>query len=145
MEKTIDVWYIAPGPSTDDDPLAAKYQDNPVRTLVPAVLFLKTNKLVVKNTTIEDPVEGDSIGNWRRRDGVRRSVILNCFNQLKSLRNDPVVGQQVSIFLNILNPNTRESLLESSINTLADTNDTAVARRNALEVVKLLLIQELSD
>lgn len=145
MEKNIDVWYIAPGPSTENDPLGSINQENPVRTLVPASYFPESKKLVVKNVIIEDPTEGDNIGNWKRKDGIKRSIILSSLQQLRSLRTDPTVGAQIQTFLGILNPNTRENLLTTSMATLADTNSSPAVRRNALEVVKLLLIQELSE
>ncbi len=145
MEKNIDVWYIAPGPSTENDPLGSMNQETPIRTLVSASYFPKSKKLVVKNIIIEDPVEGDSIGNWKRKDGIKRSVILSSIQELRSLKTDPTVGAQIQTFLDILNPNNRENLLTTSITTLADTNNSPAVRRNALEVVKLLLIQELSE
>lgn len=143
LVNSMKVIYIAHGPSTEDDPLGALYRSNPVRTEVEAEYFPDLNILKIKNLIIEDPQEGNQLGHWKRIDGISSSSIRNAILAMNSLKNDPTVGPNITPFLNSLRKNTREATLNQYVSIMQDVGRTAAVRRAAIEIIKLILIQEL--
>lgn len=97
-------------------------------------------------------VEGTSFGTYTNiskdfnglllESGITNRILRQIYETLSPLTTDPDIGNNISDFIALFNPNNRLQKINALVNTITDTLETAQARRNALTLLTYLLILE---